>query len=311
MLRLIGVELFKLKKRWLVYALLVPLLVFTVIPIISNYSNYKNILEKYPGVEDIEITTTTNVDQEIIIIVDEQIGQDNNKLQRWAPIAADFKAAFTLPGSLENAFNSIAGLGALLIIILTASAVGSEYGWGTLRQMLIKGTGRERYLTSKLLGILIVVVIGILAALLAGFITSLVTTAIAGESINFDFLNLDFVGFMFSAFGALLLSLLVYFSLSTLFSVLLRSVTSGMVIGVVFIYADMLIVSLLTYANNWWANLAPYTIGHNISIISDLFTINGDSESSMLKAISILLVYCIVFLGISFYSFRRQDITTG
>jgi ABC-type transport system involved in multi-copper enzyme maturation permease subunit len=108
-----------------------------------------------------------------------------------------------------------------------------------------------------------------------------------------------------------MLTLLVFFSLTTLFSVLLRSVTSGMVIGIIFIYADMIIVSLLTYANNWLANLAPYTIGHNLSIISDLFTMNGDSESSMLKAIAILLGYCIVFLGISFYSFRKQDITTG
>jgi ABC-type transport system involved in multi-copper enzyme maturation permease subunit len=73
----------------------------------------------------------------------------------------------------------------------------------------------------------------------------------------------------------------------------------------------LIIVTLLTYANNWWANLAPYTIGYNVSIISDLFTINGDSESSIWKAIAILLGYCIVFLGISFYAFRRQDITTG
>jgi ABC-type transport system involved in multi-copper enzyme maturation permease subunit len=311
MLRLIGVELFKLKKRWLVYALLVPLLVFSIVPIISNYSSYRHMLEEYPGIADIDVEITGDSDGYINITYINPQYLDERQLQMMATQAAYSKQGFTLPGALENTFSSIAGLGALLIVILTASAIGSEYRWGTLRHMLIKGTGRDGYLTSKLLGIGIVAVIGILIALLASFITSLITTAMAGGGINFDFLTLDFIGFMFSAFGGLLLTLAVYFCLTALFSVLLRSVTSGMVIGIVFIYADLIIVSLLTYANNWLQNLAPYTIGHNVSEISSLFTMNGDAESSILKATAILLGYCIVFLGISFYSFRRQDITTG
>lgn len=311
MLRLIGVELFKLKKRWLVYALLVALLAFTIIPIINDYANYNNILNDYPEIETIDIEITGDQNNDINVILNDGSTHSEHQLKMKAIQAAYAKRTFGLPTSMESAFGSIAGLGSLLVIILAASAIGSEYGWGTLRQMLIKGTGRAGYLISKLTGISIVAVIGILLALLAGFITSLITTAMAGGGISFDFLTLDFIGYMFSAFGGLLLTLLVYFSLATLFSVLLRSVTSGMVIGVVFIYADLIIVALLTQANNWWANLVPYTIGHNISIISDLFTMNGDSESSILKAIAILLGYCIVFLGISFYSFRRQDITTG
>ncbi len=312
MFRLIGVELFKLKKRWLVYGLLIAVLIFTIIPIVNNLSNYKNILASYPDIEEISIEITGNQNNDINIIYSNPQTHDDRQSLVMATQAAYAKRGFTLPGSIENVFNSLSGgLGAILIIILTASAVGSEYRWGTLRQMLIKGTGREGYLISKLIGIGIVVVIGILIALFTCFITSLITTAVSGVGLSWDFLNLSFIGYMFSAFGNLLLILAVYFSLTVLFCVLLRSVTSGMVIGIIFIYADMIIVALLTYANNWWANLAPYTIGHNVSIISDLFTINGDSESSILKAIAILLGYCILFLGISFYSFRKQDITTG
>jgi ABC-type transport system involved in multi-copper enzyme maturation permease subunit len=311
MLRLIGVELFKLKKRWLLYGLLVPLLAFTIIPIINDYASYNNILNDYPEIETIDIEITGDQNNDINVILNDGSTNSEHQLKMKAIQAVYAKRTFGLPTSMESAFGSIAGLGPLLIIILAASAIGSEYRWGTLRQMLIKGTGREGYLTSKLLGIGIVAIIGILIALLASFITSLITTAMAGGGINFDFLTLDFIGFMFSAFGGLLLTLAVYFCLTALFSVLLRSVTSGMVIGIVFIYADLIIVSLLTYANNWLQNLAPYTIGHNVSEISSLFTMNGDAETSILKATAILLGYCIVFLGISFYSFRRQDITTG
>ncbi len=307
MLRLIGVEIFKLKKRWLLYGLLIPLLVFTILPIVNDYVSYNNTLNNYPEIENINVEITGDKINDIKVLLNDGATQ----LQFTAIQVAYAKLSFSLPASMESAFDSIAGLGPLLVIILAASAIGSEYRWGTLRQMLIKGTGRNGYLTSKLLGIGIVIIIGILIALFAGFITSLITSLMAGGGISFDFLTFDFIGFMFSAFGGLLLTLAVYFSLTALFCVLLRSVTSGMVIGIVFIYADLIIVALLTYANNWLVNLAPYTIGYNVSEISSLFTMNGGVESSVLKATAILLGYCIVFLTISFYSFRRQDITTG
>ena len=43
------------------------------------------------------------------------------------------------------------GFGGILIMILAASLIGSEYGWGALRTVLTKGTGRWPLLASKLL----------------------------------------------------------------------------------------------------------------------------------------------------------------
>jgi ABC-2 type transport system permease protein len=312
MLRLIGVELFKLKKRWMTYILLIVLFALSIIPIISNYSSYNSVLEEYPGIENLQIIETDDGGQRIAVINDEleyYSDLSDYHLSFMIPHAATLKESFSLPGSIEGIFNMIAGLGPLLVIILTASAIGSEYRWGTLRQMLIKGTGREGYLISKLLGIGIGIIIWILIALSAGFLTSLITTLMADGGSSWAFFNWDFIWYFCKAFCSLLLILAVYFALAALFSVLFRSVTSGMVLGIIFIYAESIIVALLTYSNNWLVNIVPYTIGHNVTQISNLFTIGGETEASLLKVVAILLAYCIIFLGAGFYAFRKQDIT--
>ncbi|MDD4873860.1 MAG: ABC transporter permease subunit [Dehalococcoidales bacterium] len=309
MLRLIGVELSKLKKRWMIYVLLIAWLTIMVLPLIADYSNYKNILASHPEIEDMDIEITGDENQGIIIISEGGTLQNDQKLNMMATQAAYVKARFSLPNSMSNIFTSLAGLGPILIIILVASAVGSEYRWGTVRQMLIKGTGREGFLSSKLLGIGIVVIIGTIIALLSGFIISLIMTSQIKEGISWDFLNLNFAGYMLSSLGILLLTLLIYFSIAILFTILFRSITAGMVIGIVFIYVDTIMVALLTYANNWLADIAPYTIGHNIQKLASLYSYNAQSTDLWLQPVLILAAYCILFLAGGFYAFRRQDMT--
>ncbi len=304
MLRLIGVELFKLKKRWLLYALLIALLIFTVIPIITAYSNYQSMVKENPGIEDIDITKTTDGDQDIIIIIDGGMGQGS--MADWAD---SIKESFTLPGSMGEIFRSIAGMGPILVIVLAAAAVGSEYRWGTLRQMLIKGTGRAEYLGSKLIGIAIAIIAGVIIALLAGFITSLITTWLAEGSMSWDFISPDFIGYIFSSLGRILLILGVYFTLSALFAILFRSVTAGMVMGIVFIFAESILFALLSSSTGWLADIVPYTIGHNIAELNSFSLYAAQDSSYWVKPTAILLTYCLAFLAAGFYAFRRQDIT--
>ncbi|MCJ7768987.1 MAG: ABC transporter permease [Dehalococcoidales bacterium] len=309
MLRLIGVELFKLKKRWLLYMLLIALLAFSIIPIIADYSSYNTILKNNPGIEDIDITEIPSGGDGVIF------GEMPTPLQRTAIRAASLKESFTLPGSIEGVFSTIAGLGPILVIILAASAIGSEYRWGTLRQMLVKGTGRAGYLGSKLIGIAIAIIAGIIIALLSVFITSLITTWLATGGISWDFLSLDFIGHLFSSLGRILLILGVYFTLAALFTVWLRSVTAGMIIGIIFISAESIIIALLSGSSGWLADIVPYTIGHNIQELtgSYIFGIpdyaNTKDLFAWLKPVAILLTYCTALLAAGFYAFRRQDIT--
>lgn len=295
MLRLIGIELFKLKKRWLVYGLLIALLIFTVLPIVTSYASYQSTVDSNNGSTLITITHTVDGEQDEIVFVNQG--------------TEELKDSFTLPGSIQDTFRNMAGLGPILVIILAASSIGSEYRWGTLRQILVKGTARAQYLGSKLIGIAIVTISGIIIALLAGFITSLITTAISGIGISWDFMSADFIGFMFSSFAIILLVLGVYFTLAVLFSTWLRSVTAGISLGIVFIFADNIVHTLLTSSNGWLADIAPYTVSRNVTELTNFNISVAPDPSYWVEPTLILLAYCLVFLASGFYAFRRQDIS--
>src|SRR5438128_2181111 len=74
----------------------------------------------------------------------------------------------TLPGGYQNILDTIGFLYLPLGIILAASVVGAEYSWGTVRQMLIKGSPRLHLLLAKLLTVLLFLLIGMAITFLAG-----------------------------------------------------------------------------------------------------------------------------------------------
>ena len=297
MLKLIGVELFRLKKRWLVYGLLIALLIFTVIPIVTSYTSYQSAISR--GQEGTSITVTQIIDgQETEVVI------SDGRMS----IANTYEEAFTMPGAIEGFFQGVSNLGSLLVIVLVASAIGSEYRWGTLRQTLTKGTGRGRYLGSKLIGIAIVVLMGILIALLAAFITSLITTAMSEVGFDWEFLTADYVGYLFASLGRLLLTLGVYFAFTALIATWLRSVTAGMSLGIVFMFADTIIFALFSASTGWLAEVAPYTVTYNTQQLGQLYDFGIVDPEPWLKPTFILLGYCLVFIAANFYAFRRQDI---
>jgi hypothetical protein len=109
MLKLIGAEFFKLRKRWMPYFLLLVLLAIGAPPVLVNY-----------------ITITT------------LFGQLND--------GGGIQVLLVLPDAMENVFNAVPGLGMFLTVFLSASVIGTEYGGGTLRQTLAKGVSRNNYL---------------------------------------------------------------------------------------------------------------------------------------------------------------------
>ena len=62
----------------------------------------------------------------------------------------EIRKGFALPSAIPSSISAMFDIAAFLVLILTASALGTEYGWGTLRTALTRGTGRWQLLSSKL-----------------------------------------------------------------------------------------------------------------------------------------------------------------
>ena len=60
-----------------------------------------------------------------------------------------------LPDSLANAIGLGSNVGVILVMILAASVMGAEYGWGTIKTTLTKGAGRWQFPGAKALALLL------------------------------------------------------------------------------------------------------------------------------------------------------------
>ncbi len=310
MLRLIGVEFFKLKRRWLPYILLIVLLASVGLAIMGAYFSYQS-WEDHPDTQIINGPDITIIapgpggpgEEPDITIIAPGGGIPTTMIEMW-------KEQLVLPTSMEGVFRSIQGLGTFLVIILAASVVGTEYRWGTLRQILAKGTSRPRYFGAKVLALAIAVMAGVMIAVIVGFIIGIITTMRVEGGVNWDFLSINYIGNLFASIGRALLILGVYLTLAFFVTTLLRSSTSGMAIALVFIIAGSAIAALLSNSIGWLADIAPYTIGFNVQ---ELMALNApgmrESLAPWWQSAGILLTYGLAFLAAAFYFFRRQDLT--
>jgi ABC-type transport system involved in multi-copper enzyme maturation permease subunit len=193
-----------------------------------------------------------------------------------------------------------------LVIILSASVVGSEYGWGTIRQLIARGTSRTNYLTAKLLTIVLVSVAGIVLVLCAGFIATIITTMLVEGNIEWSGFSGDFL----ISLVRILLILAVYLAFAACFAVLLRSPMSGIAVVAAWYFGEAIILALLSISTGWWAEAAKYFIGYNINHLLLLGSSNPPIDvQPWWRSAGILFGYIAVFICAAYYFLRRQDLT--
>jgi ABC-2 type transport system permease protein len=198
----------------------------------------------------------------------------------------------------------------LLLIILVGSSIGNEYGWGSVRQVMIKRGIREHFVISKLVSLFIIAAIGLLICTVTGFVLVLITSGM-NDSINWDFMTASYIGGIFGKFGLALLSLLPYILLTALFSFLGRSAIAGIGVGLVFYFLEAVVLSLLSQTVGWLANIPDYGIGPNLNVLlpASQFSRGFESPGTLVHSSLVIIVYCIVFTAISLYVFKKRDIT--
>jgi len=279
MIKMIQAELFKLRKRKMTWILLIVLVAFFCLMFFATYG----------------ITTSPPA--------------------RMPETAVDtIRTSLQFPDAFNFIFSTSGTILTLLIIILVASSIGSEYGWGTVRQILAKRGIRYYFVVSKLAAFLIVAVIGLIFAIMIGFILAIITSNLIGN-IQWDFMTASFLGQLFENFGWTLFTLLPYILMASFFAFLGRSAIAGIGGGLGFYFIEAIAVGIFNQSGGWLANIPHYLIGPNVDALlpSSLFTQGPFSFAgtvpSTLNASLTLAVYCAVFVVISLYMFKKRDLT--
>ena len=284
--RMIGAELLKLRKRQMTWVLLAIL---------------------------VGIIAIVNL---ILLAISK-----SNVLPSTGPRLERIQNLLGLPYAIPFVLALITTFGIVLAIILTASSVGNEYNWRTIRTELISSESRFKFLVAKLVSLGILILIGMAIGVITGFIMGLITTALGGYAFSFSFFTGSYAWAQFLQFWRTFYIIMPFALLGFLMAIVGRSAMPGIATGIGVVFLEDIITAFMRAAGGWIANVPNYLLGANVSAITALNNLpkgfgggigNGGTAytlPSLLHAFLTLGLYSLIFLFFSFYLFRKRDIT--
>jgi ABC-2 type transport system permease protein len=218
-----------------------------------------------------------------------------------------------LAGQLSGGFPFFGGVFALMLGVL---ALGSEYGWGTLRTVLVQRPGRLQVFAAKLIALGVGLIPFVLAVFVVGTVSSY---AIArGEGMDVIWPSAWDV---FRAFAASWLILAVWAALGIALGVLSRGTALAIGVGILYAlviegllsaFADQ--VSLLEPLVELFLRANAYSLVEPLGASTTSAATDGPGAFSGPyvggeQALIVLTVYLAGFLLLSGLLLRRRDVT--
>ena len=233
--------------------------------------------------------------------------------------AGNIAALLGLQSAVPFSFSMMASFGTVLAIILTASSMGGEYNWKTIRPALVSSESRFKFIVAKLVSLGILILIGMLIAVIAGFIMGLITTGLGGNAYSFSFLTGSYVWMQFLQYWRTFYVIMPFALLGFMMAIVGRSAMPGIATGIGVVFLEAIITTFMTAAGGWIAKVPAYLLNANVTAITALNKLPGrfggggggtdTTIPSLTHAFVILGLYSVIFLVFSFYLFRKRDVT--
>ena len=251
-------------------------------------------------------------------VIDGEIGE-------WLGTCNDYltpdeaRAVFTLPYSI-----SVVSDGAFLaffvipILILAASVLGMEYGWGTLRATLARGVGRWQMLSGKLF-MLMVAAIGmvIVIAVLTGISSLLAGVLPPGEEGALVASDGGAWVDAIKGIAKLVFALAPYVALGVFLAVLTQSSAQGIALSMGYYVLELILAPILSGITDWLEKVVNVgLLGQNVG---EWMSTTSQTEAQLavgtvveqpdtLRAFFVILAYTAVLVAVTLWFFHRRDV---
>ena len=240
------------------------------------------------------------------------------RLQDELQFKEEGRLPFVLPGSLAEGIAFAQVIGAVLVVILASSAMGVEYGWGTLRASLTRGIGRWQYLGSKALSLLLLSGAGLVIAGLTVAASSLVAASLTlgdGRGLA-DAGEWSTVAVVF---GKAVYGLAPYLMLGLFLSVLTSSSAMGISFGLAYVFAELILINIFSGLFDWSGNVTDFMLGTQVASWmteagvgltgpeGSIFSGVGEFTSQT-HAFLVVTAYIVITAAAAFWLFQRKDI---
>ena len=211
----------------------------------------------------------------------------------------------------SNIMNGFPNLGGPIALILGALAVGSEYGWNTLKTILSLRPGRMKVFAGKMFALLVVLVLLAVLAFAAGAACSYVIAGLQNAPVSWPP-----YGELARALGAGVLILILWAAMGVFLAALFRSTALSIALGLVYALVLEGIIFSLPIKSEAFRNSRKFFPGQNSNFLANSFT--RDLPQSLgapkppvepLQAALMLGIYIVVFLVLAALLLRRRDVT--
>ncbi len=279
MLTLVGIELFKVFRKWRTYIGFIAIGV--LVPII-------HIAMVYEGKNTIDFMTR-NIQQSFVFV--------GNLLNTYL-------ISYIVLTSLTVHIP-------FLITLVAGDLLAGEATAGTYRLMLTRPVTREKFVTAKFIaGViytnLLILWLALMSLAVGYFIFGVGELLIIRGDMVIIFEQKDVLWRFLGAYGYASLGMTVVASLAYLFSSLVENaigpIVSTMAVIIVFVIISAINVELLQ-------SIRPYLFTNYISSWQ-LFFDNPLDVEEILKSIGILILHIVLFFGSTLIIFKRKDILT-
>ena len=180
----------------------------------------------------------------------------------FAGSSGSFADSLLLPNSIGSALSFGNEVVAIAVIILTASTLGSEYGLGTFRGILSKGTGRWQYLSSASILMIGTGLVGLLAICVGTAIVGVVAGIVAGDG---GFATSGQWSAAFTHLGKSALAFVPYIAIAMCCVVLTTSAAAALAIALAYKLAvESILVTILVSAGNGFDTAASFVLGQAV-----------------------------------------------
>ncbi|MEK5078670.1 ABC transporter permease [Solibacillus sp. FSL W7-1436] len=203
------------------------------------------------------------------------------------------------------------GFVGLFSIVVAAGIVASEFSWGTIKLLLIRPVSRSKILLSKYITTILFALLLITLLFGLSFIFGSLLFGFSGiEQSNLVYQNnqvveQNMITYIISLYGFNSIDLFMMLTFAFMISTVFRSSSLAIGISIFLMFTGPQLVQLLS--NYEWVkyvlfantNLQQYTNG--IPIVEGM---------TMAFSISMLIIYFVIFIGVSWITFEKRDVTT-
>jgi ABC-type transport system involved in multi-copper enzyme maturation permease subunit len=266
---------------------------------------------------------TAQVDQ---IIADERAGYEQAAAQMEVT-----RATFAFPASVVTLLGSATGVYLFGMILLTATTIGDEFGWGTIRTSLLASSNRRRWLAVRLAVLVTLAAVGLALLLVLSLILPLAIVAVVGRLPPPPPVDVAALAVLV---GGDLVAAIALIGFAAAATMVMRSGSLTLVVALVYVLADTAVVGLLgrlepfrpenSFGQGnpagplaWALNLFPVhaiqvVLGSATQLAANVLDYSSDVGSPVLADTFLPLAsvagWAGVFVAIAMVRFNRMDI---